>query len=154
MRITASQYHVRPEFVRSVRQTEVQEKHAIYRFQVKLPMSAPFSLPGNSMRQVKKSPLLEIRLLFVLHLHNELFTALCRAINVVNNSAVTHVSSSLSKKVISVILFSFTSRPFKKSISKSFVISCPNIFLKPTSVNGLINFPIFFVLRLYRPECI
>ena len=91
MRITISQYHVRPEFVRSVRQTEVQEKHAIYRFQVKLPMSAPFSLPGNSMRQVKKSPLLEIRLLFVLHLHNELFTALCRAINVVNNSAVTHV---------------------------------------------------------------
>ena len=58
-------------------------------------------------------------------------------------SSTVFPSTSLSMNWMSLMCRSPTSKSFRKSISKSLLTSCPKMRLKPTSVNGLINLPIF-----------
>lgn len=91
MRVTVRKDNVRAELVGSVLQTEVHEEDTVNGLQVKLPAGSLLTLTRNGMRKIEQRTLLKVRLLPVLHLHNDMLPRLRGAIDVINNTPVTHV---------------------------------------------------------------
>ena len=91
MRITVRKDNVRAELVGSVLQTEVHEEDTVNGLQVKLPAGSLLTLTRNGMRKIEQRTLLKVRLLPVLHLHDDMLPCLRGAIDVINNTPVTHV---------------------------------------------------------------
>ena len=91
MCVTVRKDNVRAELVGSVLQTEVHEEDAVNGLQVELPAGSLLTLTRNGMRKIEQGTLLKVRLLTVLHLHDDMLPRLRGAIDVINNTPVTHV---------------------------------------------------------------
>ena len=88
MRVAVGKHDVRAQFPWKVRQAEIEKEYAIDSFQVEFPIHAFLALASDGLRKVIQCPFTEIDMLFVLHLHDELFVVFIRAIHIVNQSAV------------------------------------------------------------------
>ena len=88
--VTVGQHDIRTQLPRRIVQPEIHEKHAIDSFQIEHPVHTLLPLFGNCARQIIQSPLLEILLAAVLHLHDELLTAFRRAVHIINAATVAH----------------------------------------------------------------
>ena len=84
------QHHVRPELLADVRPSEIQEGDQIDTLDVILPLRSFLPLPGDGFRDVVDAPSLEIRLLSVLHFHDDLLVIIQFTIDVVDQRSVIY----------------------------------------------------------------
>ena len=117
---------------------EVHEENAVHRLDGKPPVGPTLALPRYGTRQVIDGTLAEIGQLAVLHLDDELLTAVVGAVDVVDDAAVVAVLRQLLLVEKTYVLHPALAlkQRVEETDEQVFVYSCPNIRLKPTSVNG------------------
>ena len=158
MPLHVHQRNIRAELAGNVVQLEVQEGHQIDGLDVVAPFTATLTLLHDRTGKIVDAALLKIGLVLVLHLNNDVLTCLGLTIDVVYQRAVAVVYTYLllvKEFHIYSMHRSSLSSPLRNAISTGFENSCPKMRLKPTSVNGLMNFPIFsqfFLSPLQRYE--